>query len=182
MSKPSIFKSDELKPSEILKNFKIGGGEEKAHIILKKLIFISSIEPGFKINVSKLELQPPGILTSIYRSMNSEENKLNTIKFLQESINNGVELFVHYKENETSDFYKELTILTRKYLEESRDGIKATMETYNNCAQTVASLRVLLGILDAKLQSKPKNDLLLFHKSSPIDINYSKTIYQNNTN
>ncbi len=67
---------------------------------ISKLKFIGKIKKGEKINTRQLYVQQEGIVTSISRTFWNQDNRTNTINFIQDTINRGFEILEKYDKSQ----------------------------------------------------------------------------------
>ena len=131
---------------------------------ISRLKFIGKIQKGEKINVRNLQVQPDSFLTSLSRTFFNVDNRLNTLHFVQETINRSFEILNTY-ECSTDDSEKIMYTHLIHDLNNAKIGLINLKETYAYDRKVCCDLQVLLEIIDAKMLGKnitnviPESDL-----------------------
>lgn len=120
--------------------------------LISKLKFIGKIRKGEKINVKHMYIQPVGIITSIHRTIIDQDNRDNTLKFLQDTIFKSFELFVKY-ENSENESENLMCYNISQDLESSISGLKNLRETYISDVKFLCDIDTLLQVIRSKLES-----------------------------
>tara|TARA_Y100000389_G_C17463698_1_gene523734 strand:+ start:2053 stop:2472 length:420 start_codon:yes stop_codon:yes gene_type:complete len=120
--------------------------------LISKLKFIGKIRKGEKINVKHMYIQPIGIITSIHRTIIDQDNRDNTLKFLQDTIFKSFELFVKY-ENSENESENLMCYNISQDLESSINGLKNLRETYISDVKFLCDIDTLLQVIRSKLES-----------------------------
>lgn len=120
--------------------------------LISKLKFIGKIRKGEKINVKHMYIQPVGIMTSIHRTIIDQDNRDNTLKFLQDTIFKSFELFVKY-ENSENESENLMCYNISQDLETSINGLKNLRETYISDVKFLCDVDTLLQVIKSKLES-----------------------------
>ena len=119
--------------------------------VISRLKFIGKLQKGEKINTKRVYVQPVGIVTSIVRTLINQDNKGNTIQFIQETIHRSFELFTTY---ERSD--KEAERATCPHivndLKKAKCGIENLKDTYMVDLKFCCDMDTFLQAIDAKLE------------------------------
>lgn len=136
--------------------------------IISKLKFISRIDKGEKINVQGLFLQEESYLTSISRTVLRPESRTKTLSFLQNVVNNSIEIIVSYFSS--SDFSKHLIAENLlKDLEQSKKGLENLKTTYSEDVMFCCNMDSLIEMIDIKISDINTN--YNTHNESSVEIN-----------
>ena len=68
--------------------------------IISRLKFIGMLKKGEKINTKQMYVQQEGIATTISRTFWAQDNRINTINFIHETIKFSFELLNNYSRSE----------------------------------------------------------------------------------
>lgn len=120
--------------------------------LISKLKFIGRIRKGEKINVKHMYVQPVGIITTIHRTIIDQDNRDNTLKFLQETIFNAFELFIKF-ENSDKESQNLMCYNIAEDLKKSISGLKNLKETYISDVKFCCDVDTLLQVIETKLES-----------------------------
>lgn len=97
--------------------------------IHSRLKFISKIQKGEKVNTKYLYVQPVGFLTGLARTLFNQDNRGNTLSFLQNTIVKAFDILNLYScSNRKSD--KIICINLLKDLKQAKIGLINIKETY----------------------------------------------------
>lgn len=94
---------------------------------ISKLKFIGKINKGDKINTRKISVQSDGITTTFLRTFITQDNRQNTLSFIQETMKRSFDLLTIYKTNNKTKYDN----LSRDLLEaiSGLDNLKSTYST-----------------------------------------------------
>lgn len=137
---------------------------EDCQDVISKLKFLSKINKGEKINVTKLILQTEGIVTSISRSFWNTDNRNNAISFIQNTINQSITLIFKYAKSERESeqiLAKEMI----KDLKSSKNGIVNLKTAYKSDTMFCCNIDAFIQGIDAKMQEYSKTLPDLFDKN-----------------
>jgi hypothetical protein len=131
---------------------------DKHKDVMKKLKFISKIEPGDRINVNSISTSNNSLFSSIYRSI-FKESRSKTYQFLNDVIDRSFELIVLYKDSDKmSDRITCSHIL--EDLHHSINGLKNLQITYNDDRSFNCDIDTLIGSIYARLAECHENKKL----------------------
>ena len=116
---------------------------------ISRLKFIGRIQIGDKVNLKDMYIQPDGLFTQIYRTIN-QDNRSKTLIFVQDTINKTFEILRCY-DNSSKSSDKLMCLNLVNDLKNSKNGIINLKETYNNDIKFTCDLDTLLEIIEAKL-------------------------------
>lgn len=119
--------------------------------IISKLKFIGKIQKGDKINVKYLYVQPKGVVTTISRSFFYQDNRGNTLSFLENVITKTLEIISNY-ENTDDHFEKVLCNNIVKDLVLSKNGFDNLKETYIEDIKFCCDIDTLIQLINIKLK------------------------------
>jgi hypothetical protein len=124
--------------------------------VIKKLKFISKIEPGERINVSTVSTTSHNLFSSIYRSI-FKESRVKTFQFLNDVVDRSFELIVLYQDStKISD-----RITCSQILEDlisTITGLKNLQTTYADDRNFYCDIDTLIGSIFARLAEFTEND------------------------
>jgi hypothetical protein len=136
---------------------------------ISRLKFIGRIQIGDKVNLKDMYIQPDGLFTQIYRTIN-QDNRSKTLIFVQDTINKTFEILRCY-DNSSKSSDKLMCLNLVNDLKNSKNGIINLKETYNNDIKFTCDLDTLLEIIEAKLS---EIDVLKFSPvNTPINTTFN---------
>jgi hypothetical protein len=118
----------------------------KEHI--SNLKFISKINPGDKIDTVNMFRSGPSIFTSLMRTLRFD-NRLNTLKFINATIQGTFEL-LEYLERSNSSLFDSIV----SDLHAAEKGLENLKETYSDDVKFQCDIDTLLQIIRAKVEEK----------------------------
>lgn len=121
---------------------------------ISKLKFIGKLRIGDKINTHYLYIQPRGIYTSFARTFMNQDNRVNTLMFVEETITRSFALLETY-ENTSLVFHHMLDDIMH-----ALDGLDNLRETYMNDTKFWCDISTLMQTIDVKMSfyKKYKNN------------------------
>lgn len=132
--------------------------------VIKKLKFITLIEPGERINVSTISAVQESWFATIYRTI-FKESRTKTLQFLSEVIDRSFELIFLYKDSKKlSDQISCYQILDD--IIQSINGIKNIQVTYNSDRNFYCEMETLLSSIHARLAEIYQNEPLLLPQTT----------------
>lgn len=142
--------------TDILQFSKIGL-EKPIKDIISKLLFISKINVGEKLNTKEFFVRDNNIITQrlirtiknyIYNDLG--EYKQDALKFLENTIKEALE-FVYIYYTKQDEFSKNIAFLLLKNIHECKQGIENLSQTYSNDRNFVSDIQSLIQTLNLKL-------------------------------
>lgn len=119
---------------------------------ISRLKFIGKIQIGDKVNLKSMYIQPDGLITQLYRSIN-QDNRSKTLIFLQDTITKTFEILKFYEKSlKVSDQIMCCNLIVD--LKNSKSGLNNLKETYTMDVKFVCDLDTLLQTIDAKLDGE----------------------------
>jgi hypothetical protein len=118
--------------------------------VISKLKFIGKIQKGDKINVRFMFVQSDGILTKISRSIINQDNRGNTLNFLQDTINKAFSIISNF-EHLTGVADKVMCQNIATDLNLSKTGIHNLKDTYISDNKFCCDMDTLIQVIDARL-------------------------------
>ena len=119
---------------------------------ISRLKFIGKIQIGDKVNLKSMYIQPDGLITQLFRSIN-QDNRSKTLIFLQDTITKTFEILKFYeKSTKASDQIMCSNLIVD--LKNSKNGLNNLKETYTMDVKFVCDLDTLLQTIDAKLDGE----------------------------
>lgn len=115
--------------------------------IISRLKFIGKIKKKEKLNTRHMYVQPSGFTTSLIRTFWDQDNRGNTLSFVQDTINRSFELLVTYERNQDNTLMDHL--LTD--MSNSLTGIYNLKDTYIDDTKFCCDLDALIEHTKAKL-------------------------------
>lgn len=97
--------------------------------VIAKLKFIGNVQEGEKINVKYMYTQPKGLQTTLSRTFYSCENRVNTINFLEATLDRAIEL-TYILKNSQKLVDKSTCYNLIRDIERSKKGIENIGKTY----------------------------------------------------
>lgn len=129
-------------------SIKIMNNEEAE--ILSRLKFIGRVQKGEKINTKYLYVQSVGFFTGISRTFITQDNRANTMDFLQNTISKIFDIFYLYeKSKKQSDISVCINLI--KDLKQAKSGIMNLKETYNIDIKFSCDADVLIENINIKI-------------------------------
>ena len=126
--------------------------------VMKKLKFISKIEPGDRINVNSISTASNSWFSAIYRSI-FKESRAKTYQFLNDVVDRSFELIVLYQDSDKmADRITCSHIL--EDLHHSIGGLKNLQTTYTEDRSFYCDIDTLIGSIFARLAECYQNDKL----------------------
>lgn len=126
--------------------------------ILSQLKFIGQLKKDYKIDVTNMLLLPNTIKTSIIRSFSNDSRK-NTIFFLNNTIQNALNLLILYKSKQKMTEYKNLI----DDLVKAQTGLNKIKDTYESdtkfgCDINIIIQRIQTILLEHNIPYKNKKE------------------------
>lgn len=118
--------------------------------IISRLKFIGRLQKGDKINTRRMFVQSEGIVTKIVRTLIRQDNRLNTLSFVQETVRRSFDLLEIYNKSDDTK-YKKLEENMIRDLQNSINGINNLKNTYCDDVKFCCDMDTLLQIILAKL-------------------------------
>ena len=115
--------------------------------IISRLKFIGKIKKKEKLNTRHMYVQPSGFTTSLIRTFWNQDNRGNTLSFIQDTLNRSFELLVTYERNHEDTLLGHL--LTD--MSNSLTGIYNLKDTYIDDTKFCCDLDALIEHTKAKL-------------------------------
>jgi hypothetical protein len=120
--------------------------------ILSRLKFIGKIEKGNKINTKHIYVQNDSFFTAFSRTFLRQDNRWNTVTFIQETIFRGFEILDTYERSSKPD-EKSLCTHIIKDLKKCKDGINNIKSTYIADTKFCCDMDTILILVSSKLDS-----------------------------
>jgi hypothetical protein len=117
--------------------------------IISRLKFIGRIKKNEKINTQHMYIQPCGILTAINRTIFQQDNRNNTMNFVQKTVEDSFNLLDKYREDE--DFLMSGHIIDD--LLSSKVGLESLKETYVTDLKFCCDIDTLLQLISSRLNN-----------------------------
>lgn len=124
---------------------------------ISRLKFIGKIQIGDKVNIKSMFIQPDGLITQLFRSIN-QDNRSKTLIFLQDTINKTFEILKCYEK--TTNIAEQImckNLVTD--LKNSKAGLQNLKETYYLDMKFICDIDTLIQTIDAKLLDISTNSL-----------------------
>jgi hypothetical protein len=123
--------------------------------VIKKLKFITMIEPGERINVNTCSTSANTIFSAVYRSL-FKESRQKTFQFLNEVMDRSFELIFLYKEStKVSDRISLVQVV--EDIMGSLSGIRNLQTTYQSDRNFYCEMEALLGSIYSRLAELYEN-------------------------
>lgn len=118
--------------------------------IISRLKFIGKINKGEKINTKQLYVQPGGLLTTISRTFWYQDNRINAINFISETVKYSFDLLNNYDNSELIA-QKELAKLLVNDLRKVIQGLEHLKCTYNIDTKFCCDIDTIIEDIKSKL-------------------------------
>ncbi len=118
--------------------------------IISRLKFIAKINPGEKVSVKGMYVQPEGLFTTISRSLITHDSRENTMNFLNTAIKKGFDILSSYYESKTP-FERQMFTNVLGDLRAAKTGLSNLRQTYEADRMFCCKLDTLEQEIDAKL-------------------------------
>jgi hypothetical protein len=117
--------------------------------VISRLKFIGRIKKNEKINTQHMYVQPCGIITAITRTIFQQDNRSNTMNFIQKTIEDSFVLLEKYRDEENFILSGHMVddLLTCKA------GLEALKETYVSDLKFCCDVDTLLQVISSRLNS-----------------------------
>ena len=123
---------------------------ESNNEIISRLKFISRIQKGEKVNTKYLYVQPVGFLTGLARTLFNQDNRGNTMNFIQSTIIRAFDILSSHKQSEKqSERITCINIL--QDLKKCKGGLVNLKDTYVIDVKFCCDLDVMIQEIDAKI-------------------------------
>jgi hypothetical protein len=132
--------------------------------IISNLKFISNLKKLDKINTKYMYKEQDGLFTRLNRTFFYNDNRKNTLKFIQTTIQSGFEILMFYERlDKLSD--KAMCVNIIQDIIQSKTGLQNLKETYSSDLQFVCNIDTILQTIDAKLKDVESNYDMIAIKS-----------------
>jgi len=118
--------------------------------IISRLKFIGRIRKGEKINVQNMHVQPCGFITTLSRTIISQDNRANTLNFIHNTVVKAFELLDQYKKSDTES-NKVMSEHIIKDLNCAKNGLESLKDTYISDVKFCCDMDTILQTIDSKL-------------------------------
>jgi hypothetical protein len=128
----------------------LDGSQHSVQDTISRLKFISTINPGEKIDVGSLTIYPDTIMGRASRALLSRETRHTTLDFLRKELGEAFDIIEGYS-GRKDQFGQHIAGMVAAALLASRSGVAALAVTYSDDRMFAARIRTLIETLDAKL-------------------------------
>lgn len=118
--------------------------------IISRLKFIGKLKKGEKINTKQMYVQQEGLATTLSRTFWAQDNRINTINFIHETIKFSFELLNNYDRSDSTP-EKELAKHLVKDLRQVNQGLEKLKQTYILDTKFCCDIDTLMEDIKAKL-------------------------------
>ena len=118
--------------------------------IISRLKFIGKLKKGEKINTKQMYVQQEGLATTLSRTFWAQDNRINTINFIHETIKFSFELLNNYDRSDTTS-EKELAKHLINDLRQVNKGLENLKQTYILDTKFCCDIDTLIEDIKAKL-------------------------------
>lgn len=125
--------------------------------IISRLKFIGKLKKGDKINTRNMFVQSDGMITRLVRTFINQDNRLNTLSFVQETIRRSFDLLEKYDESSDKKCEKLKENIIND-LQNSTNGINNLKNTYCGDVKFCCDMDTLLQLILAKLGNEQVPD------------------------
>lgn len=123
---------------------------DNAREIMSRLKFIGKIQKGEKINTRYMFVQSDNWITSLYRTIINQDNRMNALEFIQETINRSFDLITILEMSEIESNILLCENIIRDVIN-SKNGILNIKETYGLDIKFSCDMDTIIQHIDAKL-------------------------------
>tara|TARA_B100001059_G_C17675171_1_gene496623 strand:- start:231 stop:638 length:408 start_codon:yes stop_codon:yes gene_type:complete len=127
---------------------------ENKQDVTSKLKFIGKINKGDKINTRHMYVQPDGLGTSFSRTFLYQDNRCNTLNFVNDTISRAFELLAKYERSIVRTDQVHYTLLVTD-LRNATLGIANLKSTYKHDTKLCCDLDTILEHIHAQLMNVP---------------------------
>lgn len=140
--------------------------------VISRLKFIGKIQKGDKLNTRRMFVQPTGWITSLNRTVWNQDNRLNTLSFVQETVRRAFDLLdIYDKKKEGKEENNIITENIVKDLHYSTNGLINLKSTYCHDIKFCCDMDTLLELIKAKLPIIEENESEAEEKQSKVKQN-----------
>ena len=125
--------------------------------ITSKLKFIGKLKNGEKINTRHMYVQPDGLGTSFSRTFLYQDNRINALEFIRDTITRAFDLLAKY-ERSTVESHKVHYNLLVKDLRNATKGIGSLKITYKTDTKFCCDMDTILEHIHANLVNVLEED------------------------
>jgi hypothetical protein len=118
--------------------------------IISRLKFIGKLKKGEKINTKQMYVQQEGLATRLSRTFWAQDNRINTVNFIHETIKFSFELLNNYNRSDTTS-EKELAKHLVNDLRRVNKGLENLKQTYILDTKFCCDIDTLIEDIKAKL-------------------------------
>jgi len=119
--------------------------------ITSRLKFIGKIKKSEKVNTRHMFVQQTGLITSFNRTFFNQDNRSNTLNFIQETTSRAFELLITYERSD-NEADKILASHLLKDLGTSCAGLTNLKATYIDDTKFCCDMDTLLEVINARLK------------------------------
>ena len=119
--------------------------------VISSLKFIGKLKKGDKINTKFMYTQPDGVWTRFSRTFINQDNRHNTLNFLQRTIFNAFEVITTHKHSKKQSEIKMIKNIIED-LKNAKTGLSNIRETYSSDLKFNCDISTLLQTIDSKLE------------------------------
>ena len=119
---------------------------------MSRLKLIGSLKKGERLNTKKICIQPDSFITSLSRTFLFQDNRQNTLSFIESTIRTGLELLKLYSNNKKDD--DSIKLLCLNLFEDilnSKIGLLCLKDTYSTDIKFCCDVTTIIQCMDAEL-------------------------------
>ena len=139
--------------------------------VISSLKFIGKLQKGDKINTKFMFRQQDGFFTKLSRTFINNDNRQNTLSFIQKIINSSLDVFMYYENsNKVSD--KGMCINILEDLKQAKNGLQNLKHTYSDDLKFNCDIDTMIQIIDSHLliiEPKYNNNKRLSERTNSFD-------------
>ena len=132
------------------KNFVIDNCDVSVYDIISKLLFISKIKEGEKINTEDLYIEETTWFSALRRTFFRNQSRSRTLDFVKNLTDTALD-FASKCISSYVDFHRNIGNYIIESLEQSKVGLVNLTKTYEDDRMFVSKMQTLIGILDEKI-------------------------------
>lgn len=138
------------------KNFVIDNSDVTVYDIISKLLFLSKIKEGEKINTEDFYVEETSWFTTLRRTFFRNQSRSKTLEFIKNLTDSALDIASKCSSSNV-DLHRNIGNYIIDSLEQSKTGLLNLTKTYEDDRMFVSKMQTLIGILDEKINVFKKN-------------------------
>jgi hypothetical protein len=132
------------------KNFVIDNSDVTVYDIISKLLFLSKIKEGEKINTEDFYVEETSWFTTLRRTFFRNQSRTKTLEFIKNLTDSALDIASKCSSSNV-DLHRNIGNYIIDSLEQSKTGLLNLTKTYEDDRMFVSKMQTLIGILDEKI-------------------------------